>query len=616
MALSIQSFEQPSPVSDRESRGVLYLITLGLCALTFCVFLQVARFDYINLDDPQYINAMVQKGLTAQGIKYAFVSLVPNYWHPLTWLSHMADCQFFGLTPGWHHLTSVILHTESVVVLFFFLHRLTGTLWRSAIVAALFAIHPLHVESVAWVSERKDVLSCLFWLLTMWMYVDYAKDTRSKRKYIFSVAFYLLAIMSKPTVVTLPLALLLIDYWPLKRLSLESFGARVKEKIPFFLLSGILMVTTHLGQKQEGALDVGHTEGIRIANALVSYVVYLRDLVWPQSLGVLYPFPLSVPDVDVVFSVTVLTVISAFVFWYGRKSRYLVVGWLWFLGVLVPMIGFVQVGPQARADRYTYISAIGIFVMVVWGVEEAAKRYRVPRKLLISVSAAVLIALAARSWVQVRYWKNGETLYTHTIAITGRNPVLKRNLGSILNNEHRQREAEPYYRSAIVDAPDFVDAYAGLGINLVEQREWEEGANALTRALQTKPDNPAAIYQRAIALSHLNRVPEAIQDFQDVLHYNLRPSDKAAAEESLGKLWLESGDNQAALTELNAALAINPDSVEARINHALALAALGRLADSFGELTRLRAAYPKDERVLHAWQDIQNRIRPGIHGKP
>jgi tetratricopeptide (TPR) repeat protein len=584
--------------------------------LTFSVFLQAVNFDFINLDDDIYVsqNQTVQKGLTAEGIEYAFTAQMP-YWHPMTWLSHMLDCQLFGLNAGWHHFTNVVLHTANVIALLLLLIRLTGALWRSALVAALFAVHPLHVESVAWIAERKDLLSCLFWLLTIWMYVGYTKDPNSRRKYIISLALFMLAVMSKPTVVTLPFVLLLLDYWPLKRLSRASAGALVKEKVPFFLLSAVSSVITYVGQKHSGAVTAIETTP-RIANALVSYVLYLRDLIWPQSLGVLYPIPLRIPGSDVFLSVIILAVITTLVVWVARKLPYLSLGWFWFLGVLVPMIGLIQVGDQARADRFTYLSAIGIFLIAAWGAAEAAKYYSLPRAALVGLSAVILFALAARSWSQVRYWKTSESLETHTIAITGRNPVLKNNLGSTLNSEHRVREAELYFRSAVLEAPGYVDAYTNLGINLLGQQKWTEALDALNQAIRLKPNNAAAIYQRAVALSQLNRVPEAIQGFQDALRYNLTPLFYVAvAHEYLGQLWLQTGQNQDALKELDTALAINPDLMEAHVNRALVLAALGRLQESSAELTRLRATNPKDEPIQRAWQYVQGRLQAGSDAK-
>ena len=602
---------------QRQARMLSYVV-LGLCMLTFSVFLQAVNFAFINFDDNIYVsqNPAIQKGLTTEGIKYAFGTYIPN-WHPLTWLSHMLDCQLFDLNAGGHHLTNVLLHTANVVVLLFLLIKLTGAFWRSTAVAALFAVHPLHVESVAWVAERKDVLSCLFWLLTIWMYVGYVRGPDPRKKYILSLLMFALAIMSKPTVVTLPFVLLLLDYWPLERLSRASFAALLKEKIPFFLLSVVLSVTTYVGQNHAGAMAASQiTPGLHIPNALVSYALYLRDLIWPQSLGVLYPYPPSIPGSDVFLSIVILAVISTLVVWYARKARYLLVGWLWFLGVLVPMIGLVQVGPQSRADRYTYISAIGIFLIVVWAATEAARRYSVSRKVLVVSSAIILLALAARSWTQVGYWKTSESLYTHTIAITGRNPILKNDLGFILDEEHRVREAEVYYRNAVLEDPSYFEAYRNLGINLLVQQKWTEALDALNQAVRLKPTDAPSIYQRAVALSQLKRVPEAIQGFQDALRYNLTPSlYVAVAHEFLGQLWLQTGQNQAALRELDTALAINPDFVEARVNRALVLAALGRLQDSSAELTRLLTTNPKDERILGAWQYVQSKLQEGAAGR-
>ena len=594
---------------QNQNRLTLYL-AIGLCVLTLSVFLQATNFGFITLDDDLYVfnNPTIQKGFSADGLAYAFTAQNP-YWHPLTWMSHMLDCQLFGLSAGWHHMTSVVIHCANVVVLLLLLIALTGAVWRSAFVAALFAIHPLHVESVAWIAERKDLLSCLFWLLTIWAYVGYVKGPDSKRKYVLAFAFFLLAVMSKPTVVTLPFVLLLLDYWPLERLSMLSAWPRVREKIPFFLLSLISGFITYLGQKNVGAIySIGL--GSRIANALTSYVLYLRDLAWPQSLGVLYPLPPRIPAADVLIAVMILAAITGLALRFARESPYFPVGWFYYLGVLVPMIGIIQVGQQARADRFTYIPAIGIFLLAVWAGADLIQRYRSSRTALVCCSAVILVGFAAKAWSQTAYWRSSEAIETHTIAITGVNPVLKNNLGSALNSENRLREAEQYYRSAVAEAPEYGEAYTNLGINLLQQQRWADALDALNQAIRLKPDNAPALYQRGVALLQLKRSPEAIQSFQDALRYNLTPVFYVAvAHTYLGQLFLQKGQNDTALREFDTALQLNPDLIEARVNRALVLAALGRMQESSTELSRLRTSNPNDERIARAWQYVQTRMQ-------
>jgi len=515
-------------------------VALGLCALTLFVFFQAANFTFINLDDDKYVsdNPVIQKGLTVEGVKYAFTSFSYFYWHPVTWLSHMLDCQLFGLDAGWHHLTNVLLHTANVLLVFLVLLRLTGAFWRSALVAALFAIHPLRVESVAWIAERKDLLACLFWMLTMWMYVGYVKGTgpEARKKYLLALLMFLLAIMSKPTVVTLTFALLLLDYWPLERLSLASVGRLIKEKIPFFLLSALSAVITYLGQKQFGAVREVSPPGTRITSVVASYAQYLCDLVWPRSLGVLYPPSHSIPGRTIVLSVVSLAVITAVVLWRARKSPYLPTGWFWFLGVLVPMSGIVQVGLVVRADRFTYIPAIGFFILIVWAASAVATRYSVPTKMLVYISAAVLAILAAQSWVQARYWRTAESLYAHSIAVTDSNPILKNSLGVTLMHEHRVVEAERYFRSALADDPSYVDGYNNLGIALIQEGRWTEAVAVTTQVLHLKPKDASAFFTLAVALNELHRFPQALQAFQGALQYGLPPDLAAAARQSVESL--------------------------------------------------------------------------------
>ena len=480
----------------------LWLVAAALCALTLLVFLQTIHFDFINFDDDNYVysHSIIAKGLTLEGVKYAFTSYKYYYWHPVTWLSHMLDCQLFGLNAGWHHLTNVLIHVANVLLVFFVLVRFTGAFWRSALVAALCAIHPLRVESVAWVAERKDLLGCLFWLLTMWMYLEYVKGPERGRKYLLALFMFALAVMSKPTVVTLPCALLLLDYWPLQRLSFGSIGVLLKEKIPFFLLSVFSAVITYEGQKEMGAVGSGLDPGTHVANVFVSYALYVRDLVWPGSLAVLYPYPLSIPGSTLLVSILVLAVITAGVLFRARQSPYLLVGWFWFLGVLVPMSGILQVGSTARADRFTYIPAIGFFILIVWAAAEAATRYGIPRSGLVCISVLLVTILAAKAWAQTSYWSDGESLYKHAIAITGRNPMLKKFLGLTLDRKHRLREAELYIRSAIAEQPDYADAYISLGVNLIEQRRWQEALNVLSAGVRISPNAALMVYNRSIAL--------------------------------------------------------------------------------------------------------------------
>ncbi len=388
--------EDEAPIMRRE-----ILICLFLVLATLTVYWQVGNYEFVNFDDDKYIieNFHVQKGLTRDSVIWAFTATHVSNWHPLTWLSHMLDFQLYGLNPSGHHLTNVFFHLVNTLLLFLVLKLMTGALWRSGLVAALFAVHPLHVESVVWVAERKDVLSTLFWMLTLWAYLGYTKRPGVKRYLVILLAFAL-GLMAKPMLVTLPFVLLLLDYWPLKRIELGQSaiglpaasqpstiankpGAQafrlLLEKTPMFVLAAVSSVVTFIVQKSGGAVGALETYPfkIRMANALLSYVIYLKKMIWPQNLAVFYPHPgQSLPMWQAAGAGLLLVVVSIAVIRAGRRYPYLPVGWLWYVGTLVPVIGLVQVGDQAMADRYTYVSLIGLFIVVAWGVPDVARSWR------------------------------------------------------------------------------------------------------------------------------------------------------------------------------------------------------------------------------------------------
>lgn len=362
--------DAPYPKEDRDLR-LVRLICLALAFGVLLCYRPVCYFGYVNLDDPIYVyqNPTVQKGLSWAGVKWSFTSVKDGNWAPLVWLSHMADCEIYGIKAGGHHVTNVLLHCASALLLFLVLKEMTGAIWRSGFVAAIFAWHPLHVESVAWIAERKDVLSALFWLLTMWAFVRFTKAEKTKRKkyYIWALVFFALGLMSKSMLVSLPVVLLMLDYWPLKRMDNgQRIIDNVVEKLPMFALSAIAGVVTLLAQKSVDAVGTGSFP-LRLENALVSYVVYLGKMLWPVRLAVFYPYPRSIPLWQAAGAGLALVVISLVVAMETKRRRYLGVGWAWYLVTLLPVIGLVQAGLQARADRYTYIPSIGLALMISWG---------------------------------------------------------------------------------------------------------------------------------------------------------------------------------------------------------------------------------------------------------
>jgi len=463
--------------SSRRARATAIAIALALAALVLAIYAPVRHFDFVQLDDPAYIteNPHVLRGLTLDGVRWAFTTGHAANWHPLTWLSHMLDAELFGVAPGPHHLTSVLLHALNTLLLFGALLRMTGAVWRSAVVAALFGVHPLRVESVAWVAERKDVLSALFWLLTLRAYAGFAAPAepaapRRGRRYALALALFALGLMAKPMLVTLPFTLLLLDWWPLGRLGRTGAWPLVREKIPFVALAAASSAVTLIVQERGGAVSAVSSEpfALRLENAVVSLVAYLRDMLWPAGLTVIYPFPESVPAWQAAGACLVLGGISLAAWRLARSHPYVPVGWLWYLGTLLPVAGLVRVGLQARADRYTYVPLIGIFIAVVWGGAELAARAgaRFPRRPALPaaapalLAAASILALAAAARHQVGYWKDNVTLWTRATVLTLRVDEFEAHmsLGAALAAQGRSGEALRHFAEAVRLRPDSAEA--------------------------------------------------------------------------------------------------------------------------------------------------------------
>ena len=471
----VRDFEE----KDKANKTLKVAICIFLVVATFCVYSQVQDHEFINYDDDQYIkdNWKIKSGLTSESISWAFTTFYGYNWFPITWLSHIFDYQLYGLNPKGHHLTNLLFHIANALILFTVLLRMTGKLWRCAFIAAMFAFHPLNVESVAWVAERKNVLSTLFWLMTMWAYIHYAEKPTFKR-YGLVFLFFTLGLMSKPMLVTLPFVLLLLDYWPLRRLKLEQGGSdnevpvnsqyHVKseflklmlEKVPLVALTTGACILTFIAQ-QEGALINANNLSLptRLSNAVVSYLEYLKKMIWPNDLAVFYPHPESTLAAwKWVVCFVVLVTITAISIKFIKKAPYFAVGWFWYLGTLIPVIGIVQVGGQAMADRYTYIPLIGIFIIVAWGVPELISKWNHKEKVLsVSVGIIILILLIT-TWGQVSHWKNSITIFKHAIRVTDKKypnfAIGDNNLGIALVAEGKNEEAISHYKMAIKLNPD------------------------------------------------------------------------------------------------------------------------------------------------------------------
>ena len=604
------------------------LVILFLIASTVAVYWQIKDHEFVSLDDHEYLleNSKVHTGVTLQGIRWAFTTTYAGNWHPLTWVSHMWDCQLYGLHPRGHHLTSLALHLANVLLLFLLLARITRALWPSAVVAALFALHPLHVESVAWVSERKDVLSTLFWLSTMWAYVWYVEGPGLGR-YLLILLSFALGLMAKPMLVTLPFALLLLDYWPLGRFSLASGAVRgqgeaatsrqvalglVWEKLPLLALAAVSALVTLYAQQAALAPLEAITPLSRIANALVAYVSYLGKMLWPLRLAAFYPHPgPALPGWQAAASGLLLLGLSYLAVRAGRKHPYLPVGWFWYLGTLFPVIGIVQVGDQALADRYTYIPLIGIFIILAWGATDLTARW-LHRRVVLALGAAVaLSACLVLTWFQVGYWHDTGVLFEHAKNVTADNYMADRSLIATYAHQGRFEEAVALFRQAIKIKPDSEHLYNNVGMAYSSQGKFEEATAMFQKALELKPnfaeafnnlgkvlgnqgklDAALAMFQKALELkpnfveaynnlgkayANQGRIEEAAAMFQKAIQ--IRP-DFAPSYSNLGIDYANRGEIEEAMAMFQKAIQVNPNFVEAYNNLGVAYASQGRIEEA------------------------------------
>jgi protein O-mannosyl-transferase len=567
-------------------------VAAALVALTVAAYSGVTRLQFVPLDDQGYVyeNPHVTAGLTVDGLRWALTSGEQANWHPLTWLSHMLDVQCFGLDPRYHHLTSLFIHALNVVVLFAVLARTTGAAGRSACVAALFAVHPLHVESVAWVAERKDVLSTFFWLLTTAAYVRYARAPGGWRLAAVGASLAL-GLMSKPMLVTVPFVFLLLDVWPLRRLPFalapgsEPRGLRtargraavalVREKIPLFVLAAASCVITLVVQARGGAvrsIDAAPV-GARIANALVSYVWYLVQTVWPSRLAVFYPYVRSIPIWQTGAALAALAAITWLAVRARRRQAYLLVGWLWYLGTLVPVIGFVQVGTQSMADRYTYVPLIGVFLMVVWGVSDAVARWPGRRIALTGASVVIIIACTATTRAQVTHWTDAWALWTRALAVTRDNEAAQIAVGAMLGMQGRNEDAIAHFEEALRIAPDSAAAHRAFGLALINLRRFPEALEHLTLAVRHRPAFADAQHDLGVALMEMGRPADAIPRFLEALRLD---PNRPATHRSAGVALMMFGRADEAIAHYHEALRLQPDAANTRNDLGFALMAVGR----------------------------------------
>ena len=544
------------------------LLYAGLAIVTLAVYWPVHNHQFVDYDDDVYVtdNPNIQSGLNWQSVKWALTTSYFSYWHPLTWLSHTLDWQLFGGNPGPQHLVNVFLHTANSLLLFIVLNRMTKRMWPSVFIAGLFALHPLNVESVAWIAERKNILSTLFWLLTMLAYVRYT-ECPSPGRYVITLIFFEMGLMSKPMLVTLPFVLLLLDYWPLGRFSISWRLIRnlILEKMPFVLLAGVSCVITFINQQKGGAMAmVAIPFKERMANAAISYLTYICKMFWPQNLAVFYPFDLyRFAFWQVGMCVLLLLVISIFVIRFGRNRRYLPVGWFWFVVTLIPVIGLVQSGAQSHADRYTYIPYIGLFIVIAWGLPELLSKWP-QRKIALGLSMVmVLTTLGICTHKQVSYWNNSFTLFSHALEVTQNNYIAYNNLGFAYDSVGRYQDAIEAYKQAIRIKPDFAEANNNLGVTYYKLGRSQDALEAYKQTIKIKPDYAKAYYNLGISYKDLGRYEDAVGAYKQAIR--IQP-DFAGAYIDLGVTCYKLGHSQDAIEAYKQAIKIKPDFAGAHYN--------------------------------------------------
>jgi protein O-mannosyl-transferase len=589
--------EQPRSAAPKTwERYAPLAVCVFLVAAVAAVYCQTIDHNFVNRDDDVYVldNKPVRQGLTSQGIAWAMTTGHGCNWHPLTWFSHMLDCQLYGLHAGGHHVTSVLLHAANVVLLFLVFWRMTGDLWPSAFVAAVFAVHPLRVESVAWVSERKDVLSGLFFMLTLAAYLGYVRQRFSLARYLLVVLCFGLGLMAKPMLVTVPFVLLLLDYWPLGRTRLRltapvvvpakmelsplPASRLIVEKVPLLLMTIASCVVTSIVQTPAMEKIDTLPLGSRMANALVSYVSYLGQFFWPTNLTPLYPHPgENLAAWKVLGSLLLLLGISAGVGVLWRRIPALPTGWLWYLGMLVPVIGLVQVGSQAQADRYTYLPQIGLAIALAWGATYAARSWPYRRYVFGVASALALAALMACAWRQTTYWRDGESLWIRAVNCTPENNNVYAGLAGYYQKAGKIDAAIEQLQHALALKPDDAESLSNLGAAWTKQGRLDAAVHCLQEALRIKPSSKDAHVNLGEALARLQQYDAAIKEYEAAIKID---PDLLEAHHNLGMAWARQNRLEDAIPHYERALKIDPDCAEAHANLAVALQLVGRIGEA------------------------------------
>lgn len=610
-----------------DSSKIAFGIIIFLFVSILAIYWQTRDHAFIEYDDQVYLleNPHVRSGLSLENIQWAFTSEYAANWHPVTWISHMLDVELFGMNPAGHHLTSVFLHVLNAVLLFTLMSRITGSPWKSAAVASLFALHPLHVESVAWVAERKDVLSTLFWITALHMYIRYV-DKPTPARYIYVIIVYGLGLLSKSMLVSLPAMLLLMDYWPLQRPAFwraggimppgsRSVWGLILEKLPFLLIAVAISIVTIIAQQNGNAMTSIEASPLseRLQNALNAYPGYLGKMLWPTDLAVFYPFKTGIPAWETVAAAIFLLTASIFVIHERQRHPYLLVGWFWYLITLVPVIGIVRVGLQAMADRYTYMPLVGIFIILAWGMEDLLIGCNLMwHRLAYSLTAAIIAACILLSWRQASYWRDTTTLFNHALDSTQDNYMALTVLGRYLERQGRLDEALNSFNEALEIAPWYEYAKVHQGIILMNQGRLDAAVFKYNEAILQNPTSVTGHINLGIVMALQNRHEEAIHNFTIALDFNPR---SAAAHYNLGMELARSGKFAEAIEHYNKGLEIDPEDVNCHNNLGIALAELGRLDEAIGHFSTALKLKPDffDARSNREFA-IQKKIGPkGSH---
>jgi tetratricopeptide (TPR) repeat protein len=548
-------------ISPRKQKLIVYIF---LIVVTLAVFWQVNQYSFVNIDDVIYVteNIHIQSGITLNGLCWAFNTTDAEFWHPLTWISLMFDYQLYGLDAGGYHLTNLILHILSTLLLFRLFNRMTGMVWRSAFVAALFALHPLHVESVAWIAERKDVLSAFLFMLTLCIYVYYTEKPVIGR-YLLVLFFFVLALMSKPMVVTLPVIMILLDYWPLGRFESKEDNLitwQLKEKAPFFVLSVVFSIITLYAQYKPSVKRFPFLLGPRIGNALFSFGTYLKKIFWPLDLVVFYPFSYQLTIWQVLGASLLIIVISVAVIVMAKRFPHLFVGWLWYGITLLPVIGIIQIGSQAMADRYTYLPLIGIGIILAWGMPLLFQHECIRKKILFPAGIAVLIILSVLTWQQCGYWKNSITLFSHALQINNDNYLAHGNFGFALFEEGKSEEAIDHYNKAMRMILNPASVYSNRGNAYAKLGQYQRAFDDYNEAIRLEPDYADAYYNRGNIYREFGQYQKAVKDYNESIHLK---KDNIRAYYNRGIAYTKLGYYQLAIDDFTKATDIKQDFANA-----------------------------------------------------